>query len=447
MFADTTHHCADGERVTNFAQCITTQMHHYVTTNGRFAVHVVVMALLNLVPLWVYRLLNAIMFGLLWLLATRFSAPQRRTNTVCAVAWLLLFVALPQPGLVLLTLVSYAVNYLWVGVAVLALLLWLQRSPHSRWLIVYALFVGTLQESFSLPLCAGLVVAAICRRVPIAVVAAFIVGTAVEVFAPGNMAHAAQGGGFSIAAVAAKLSALGHDLCFSLITYATIAALIWLAVRRRACIAFVKDNVLLVVSIYAALALAALTFTSPRQLTAPTLFTIVLLLKRVPSRRWLTAVSVAAVVAVMAPMAVYKYQIYERYQTVLQSVSSGARIAQPQGRTVCTLNNSITRAFIPDPLCNRGLVAVGDKYTKTGLRRLYNDSLTTILPARTADIVAATHSASAVTADSIVTAPFGPFEVMAIPRAKYAAVKSPKGVPYEQFAQCDIIYRIVAAHK
>lgn len=381
MFADTTHHCGDGVRVTSLWQCFTTQCHHYVTTNGRFAVHVVVMALLNLVPLWVFRVLNALMFGALWYLATRFVPAERRTNTLYAVTWMLLLVALPQPGVVLLTLVSYAVNYLWVAVAVLALLLFMQRKPDSRWLIVYAFVVGTLQESFSLPLCAGLVVATIMRRAPLAATYSFIVGTAVEVFAPGNMAHAAQGGGFSLAAITAKLTALGEDLLFSPISYALIAGVIWYVCRRKECSTFIKENIIFVVGIVAALALAALTFTSPRQLTAPTLFTIILLLKLIPSRRWLTVGATVATFAVIIAMGIYKYQIHERYNSLLDNVAANKSYAYPTGLPVCTANNAVTRAFIPDPLCNRALVTVGDKYTKRGLQRLRNKaSLCNLLP-------------------------------------------------------------------
>lgn len=381
MFADTTHHCGDGVRVTSLSQCFSTQCHHYLTTNGRFMVHVVVMAMLNLVPLWVYRVLNALMFGMLWLLTCRLVDADKRTNTLYAVAWLLLFVALPQPGLVLLTLVSYSVNYLWVGVAALALLLALKRKPKNPWLLVYAFFVGSLQESFSLPLCAGLFVGALMKRVPWPVTCAFIMGTLAEVLAPGNMAHAAQGGGFTLNAISAKIAALGSDLCMSIITPALVAAVIWLIARPRKSVAFFKENIVLTIAIVAALGLATLTFTSPRQLTAPSLFTIVLLLKLLPSKKWLTVGSSVLVVAVLAVMGVYKYKIYNRYQTFVESVSRNDVCAYPQGEAPYEGNAPFARAFIPDPLCNRGLVAVGDKYTKNGLQRLRNGGkLNTILP-------------------------------------------------------------------
>jgi hypothetical protein len=381
MFTDTTHHNGDGVRVTTLAQCFTTQCHHYFTTNGRFAVHVVVMAMLNLVPLWAYRLLNAVMFGLLWLLACRFTAPAKRSNTTYAVAWLLLLAAMPQPGLVMLTLVSYSVNYLWTGVAVLALLLALRRGKKSWWLAAYALFVGSLQESYSLPLCAALVVCSLCRRTPWRITIAFIIGTAIEVFAPGNLSHAAQGGGFTAAAIEAKLSALGKDLSHSIITPAVIATAMWAIVRRRQCLKFCNDNLLLVTATAAALALACATFTSPRQLTAPTLFVIIMLLQRVSNIKSLTYASTALVAVTIAVMGYYKAQIHHRCQTLLQSVSVGKTYAYPLGEATVTGNSWFARAYIPDPLCNRGLVTVGDKYTKQGLSRLRGGAkLTTILP-------------------------------------------------------------------
>jgi hypothetical protein len=445
MFADTTHHCGDGEQVTSLAQCFTTQAHHYVTTNGRFAVHVVVMALLNLLPLWMFRALNALMFGAMCYLATRFVAAERRTNTLYAVAWLLLFVALPQPGVVLLTLVAYAVNYLWVGVAVLSFLLWLRRNPDSSWLIVYAFFVGTLQESYSLPLCAGLFVAMLCRRVPIAVTCAFIAGTAVEVFAPGNMSHASQGGGFALSAIANKASALGTDLLASVITYAALAAVVWFFARRKQCISFFNQHLIFAVSIVAALGLAVLTFTSPRQLTAPSLFTIILLLQFVPTRRWLTVAATAVVAAVTVAMGVCKYQIHVRYQSFVHSVAAGLPFGFPQGEPVCTQNNVITRSFIPDPLCNRALVTVGDKYTKLGLQRLRaTKPLVTILPYAPEYISAHVQSQVYRCGDTVNVSAcrLGAFSAAAIPKQIYHTHKITPRTSYEMISHGDTVYAI-----
>jgi hypothetical protein len=266
-------------------------------------------------------------------------------------------------------------------VAALALLLALKRKPENPWLLVYAFFVGSLQESFSLPLCAGLFVGALMKRVPWPVTCAFIMGTLAEVLAPGNMAHAAQGGGFTLNAISAKITALDSDLCMSIITPALVAAVIWLIARPRKSVAFFKENIVLTTAIVAALGLAMLTFTSPRQLTAPSLFTIVLLLKLLPSKKWLTVGSSVLVVAVLVVMGVYKYKIYNRYQTFADSVSRNDVCAYPQGEAPYEGNAPFARAFIPDPLCNRGLVAVGDKYTKNGLQRLRNgEKLNTILP-------------------------------------------------------------------
>ncbi len=444
MFADTTHHSGDGVRVTSLAQCFSTQCHHYVTTNGRFLVHVLVMALLNLVPISLYRLLNAFMFGVLWLLTCRLVAPSKRSFSLYAVAWFLLLVAIPQPGLVLLTLVSYSVNYMWVGVAVVAFLLALQRKVSSKWFILYAAFVGSLQESFSLPLCAALFLGAILKRVPIPVVCAFIVGTAVEVFAPGNMAHAAQGGGFSLAALSHKLTALGADLCYSIIAPAALAALVWLCLQRKKAILFLNENIILVTAIIAALLLAMLTFTSPRQLTAPTLFTIILLLKLLPDNKYLATASVVATVAVMTIMGIYKYQIKSRYDSLIDCVRSGYTVVFPKGETPCSANNTFTRAFIPDPLCNRGLVAIGDKYTKQGLSRLRGEkSIKTILPYSPQHIAnLSTNCHITDCGDSLVvtTSSVAPFAVAAVPNAIYSSMKIHNLSAFECFKLRDSVY-------
>jgi hypothetical protein len=216
--------------------------------------------------------------------------------------------------------------------------------------------------------------------------------------------------------------------------------------RRNVCIAFFKQHLELSVSIVAALLLATLTFTSPRQLTAPTLFTIILLLQLVPSRSWLTASAVAALAVVMTTMGTYKYQIYMRYQSLIDCLQKNYAYAYPQGEPPCTENNALTRAFLPDPLCNRDLVSVGDKYTKRGLQRLRNgESLTSILPYTPKYIAAHTLHQPIDTMSCIVpTSRVGAFDVVAIPMPIYRTHKIAPRVPYEVITHADTAYLVLA---
>ena len=388
MFADTVHHGGDGTRVTTLGQCIDTQAHHYVTTNGRFAVHVTVMALLNLVPLWVFRALNAVMFGLLWLLTVRIVTPagQRPGNTVCAVAWLLLWLCLPQPGLVLLTLAAYAVNYLWVTVAVAAFMLALKRGL-TPWMLCPAAFaVGTLHEGFSLPLCAAMLVATVLTRRNIPVFVCLVAGTAVCVFAPGNMAHAAQGGGLCAAALLNKLSALGFDMLISPAVWLGATATGWGIWRHGR--KFFADNYFLLTATGTALLLACVTFTSPRQLTFPFWCIALLALRTMPVRGRLALTAAAACAAMLAvgTITALKYPVYQRYSDFMTSARSTDSIVFPHSVTEVTAPHIpvvVQRALAPDPLQNIGLVTIGDKYTRNGLERLRpgHEPVKALLPA------------------------------------------------------------------
>lgn len=400
MFADTVHHGGGGQRVTTFGQCLTTQCSHWCTTNGRFAVHVAVMAMLNLVPLWLYRTVNCIVFALLWLATVRLAAPrgQKPCGALCAAAWLLLLTCLPQPGLLGLTLAAYAINYVWVLCAAAWWLVALrQRAMHwPLWFYAATFALGTLHEGFSLPLCAAMLAAALRQRRLWPLLLALAGGTAVCVFAPGNMHHAAQGGGLAVAAIMHKLRALGFDLCVSPATYLFLAALTAAVIKKRAATLFcpAKDfpenrlDFLYTASVAAAVALAALTFTAPRQLTFAFWCAIMLFLgqcRGLLSRQNRTAAAscTAAAVSFVTLLCVLKYPVYDRYRQTLQSARTQTTVypAHVTSLPAPSMPAWLCRAMAPDPALNLGLVSIGDRYTKEGWGRLYGHSIDAVLPA------------------------------------------------------------------
>ena len=420
MFADSAHHSADGPRVTSVRQCFTTQASHYCTTNGRFLVHVVVMLVLNFLPLWAFRILNALMFCLLWLLAVRLVNPDaRRLTATRALTLMAMFCLFPPPGMVLPTLVAYAVNYLWVSVACLGLVLAIRRRVSPSVLLPVAFTVGTLHEGWSLPMCAALLVALLQRRIRWPLFLAFVAGTAVVVFAPGNFSHAGQGGGFALAAIARKASALGTDLLRTAIFPAAVAALVWGAVRPRSCRAFMAAHLPALAAIATAVAFAMLTFTSPRQLTCPIIITLLLVLKAIQplltpgACKWAIFGAIAVTAAFMTLTGAAKWHVKARYDSLLASVNSGRPVASASYAMPAWIpadNSAFWRAVAPDPLSNRGLAAVGDRYTRQGLSRLrrYRNpdapKLRTILPYAPARIVATRTAA--------------PFHVFAFPKGR-----------------------------
>lgn len=472
MFADSAHHSADGPRVTSLAQCISTQCSHYFTTNGRFLVHVAVMALLNLVPLWLFRLLNSLVFASLWLLTLRMAAPgasSRPSRPMAALSLLMLLAALPQPALLLFSLVAYAVNYLWVALAVTAFILALRRRQHAWWIYPLALITGSLQESFALPLCAGLFLASCLRRVNPWITLAFIIGTAIEVFAPGNMAHAGQSGGFTLSAVLTRMAALGRDCFLTVVPYSIIAFILFSFFRPRRARAFFfenTENFVLSVAVVASLCLACLTFTSLRQLTCPSLFLIFLVLKAVSPRlsgsvgRLTFIASVALTALFLALLAVFRFHIHQKWHSLLLRAEKPVALAYPDDDISMSAPLDLGGSFIwaavaPDPLASRGLVGPGDRYTKKGLSRLrrcsYPDApeLTALLPYSPRLIIASATRSHVISADSasvnVSSSPIGLYSVISLPDSVWRSLGSPlPSVPFESFSSGSCIYLVVS---
>ena len=130
MFADSALHKGDGDMITNLRDCITTQANHYFSTNGRFLVHTATHYFLAVAGMAKYNVANAIMFGLLFLLTVKFIIPQRQQRGwyVYVLSLFLLLTCVPAPGAVMLSLVAFAVNYMWTAVAYLTFLLMLKKS-------------------------------------------------------------------------------------------------------------------------------------------------------------------------------------------------------------------------------------------------------------------------------------------------------------------------------
>lgn len=472
MFADSAHHKADGDRVTTLSQCFTTQCSHYLTTNGRFLVHVTVMALLNLVPLWLFRLLNALVFASLWLLSLRIARPSVSSppsRPLAALTLLLLLTALPQPALLLFSLVSYAVNYLWVGLAITAFILTLRRQRAAWWIYPLAFLVGSLQESFSLPVCAGLFLASCMRRVNPWITLAFILGTAVEVFAPGNMAHAGQSGGFTLQAVVTRMSALGSDIFLTFVPYSLLAFIVFAAIRPHRARAFFfenTENFVLSVAVLTSLCLACLTFTSLRQLTCPSLFLIFLVLKAVAPRlsgvteKYVFVCSLALTAAFIVLLSVFRFHIRQKWDSLLRMAEKNVSVAYPADSLSMTSPLDLHGSFVwatvaPDPLASRGLVAPADRYTKKGLSRLRHCSdssapeLTTILPYSPRQISAASATSRILAEDSVSvtvsTYPIGLYTVSVLPDSLYSGFRSPHpSVPFETFRLGHNVYFLVS---
>lgn len=231
------------------ADAVRSQCFAYFDDNGRFLLHVVIQCLAALPTVVPFFLLSTVAFVLLIEGVCRLAASGRALSTterLTALFFLLLFNA--HPGSTWFNNIAFTVNYLWPGTAVVWFVLLLRRAMrHHRppspvagtLLFLFALICGSLQESFTLGVAAGLLVAVpgpVRRTTPSVRLLAvgFLVGAAILFFAPANFSRVREtNSGFVPLLSAVKyygfwLSAIGLPL------------LVW--ANRRFCPDTLRDN-------------------------------------------------------------------------------------------------------------------------------------------------------------------------------------------------------------
>lgn len=400
MFADSSLHKGDGEMITNLYDCITTQANHYLSTNGRFLVHVATHFFTSIAGMAIFNVVNAIMFGLLMLLFVRFITSQQSKRNWYAylLALFMLWVCVPAPGTVMLSLVAFAMNYMWTAVAYLAFLLLLKKSSNSNktfkrdWAYylmggVGALVVGSLQESYGLPISAALFFMAVfnlkkIKSLTMTMIISFFVGCAICVFAPGNWCHAAQGGGFTVDSILRKSETLLGELSVSAIALLALLLLIFAVFNRKKTIRLIRENAFFLIAILVSLILAMLTFTSVRQLFCPTIFSLIVIGRIVMSWEQNAIFrSVSAVVMTCSLCVVFvggyllRKNTYEIHSKVLEQLGGKSKLIIVDA-TNANYNNEnalirlLSERYAPDPLANETLHLLFDGYTKCGLSRI-----------------------------------------------------------------------------
>lgn len=400
MFADSALHKGDGDMITNLRDCITTQANHYFSTNGRFLVHTVTHFFLAVAGMTKYNIANAIMFGLLFLLTVKFIIPQRQQRGwyVYVLSLFLLLTCVPAPGAVMLSLVAFAVNYMWTAVAYLAFLLMLKKATTKTttfkqstglyiWSCIGAIVVGSLQESYALPMSATLFIMAMFNLKKInsftwTLIGGFFAGCGICVFAPGNWCHAAQGGGFTFDSIMRKSEALFEAVSVSAIALLALLLLIFAVVNRKKMKQIVAENAFFLIAIVVSLLLAVFTFTSERQLFCPSIFSIIVLGRIIMNWKQpkiFKAVSMTVMIGVLMSIFVGGYILrkntYEIHSKVLEQLGGSSKVIFANATNANYNSDSkivrlMADMYAPDPLANKKLHLLFDGYTKRGLSRI-----------------------------------------------------------------------------
>ncbi len=400
MFADSSLHKGDGKMIADVGDCFSTQAKHYLSTNGRFLVHVVTHIFTAIASVEFFRGASTLMFGLLWLLVVGFITPRREAKGwyVCLLALFMLWVCVPAPGTVMLSLVAFAVNYMWTAVAYLGFLLLLKKASTSDktfkrdWGCYLfggfgALVVGSLQESYGLPISAALFFMALfnlkkVNALSLTMILGFFAGCGICVFAPGNWCHAAQGGGFAIDSILRKCEALSHELVLSAMALLLIVLAVEFLLSRKDAVRIVRDNMFFLIAILVSLLLGVFTFTSSRQLFCPSVFSIIVIGRIV--MRWKRKIGFRAVSAVVMCCVLTlifvggyvlrknTYMIHDKIMAQLGGKSAliVADATNANHNIDCGVARLFAGRYAPDPLANETLHLLFDGYTKRGLSRI-----------------------------------------------------------------------------
>lgn len=373
----------------------------------------------------------------------------------------------------MLSLTAFAVNYLWTAAAsVWFLLLWEDDARRSRGAeaacMAAAFIIGSLQESFSLPLCAGMGLYLLMSRKQsigskLRLGIAYALGTLLTVCAPGNFARVGAGGGFS--SIAAKSTALFGELIWSPVSVLLFIIVIWLILNRRGCTDWCRSRIVLLTAIVASVGLAVLTFTAVRQLFAPSLFSALLLGDLFLRCRWRRIIlgKVAATIFGVAGLALIVGAYFVRERSVramshaIEMVRNGHGVVW--GDASANLYNLspawrlLLGRYDADPFAGTDLKFIADGYTKRGLSRRYSPtgsakSISCVLPAPPHAVIAAA-SRALKRNDTILPASIDSrWATFSLPTSRgRVRIRSARGARpgFERFLSADSTYYIVPA--
>lgn len=207
-FAWQTDSTAPVETIDGLGDLLRSQWTHYLTTNGRFVAHLLAQTFLVFVPPVVLQVADTLLFVLLIHLCVEWNNKRETINNkreekllVAVVATFLLFVVFQGFGTTMVWGLG-AFNYLWPLMAVMALLLLLQRRDVKPVpLALLALVAGWSHEALSLPVSVAFAVWMIANRKragmgwqgPFPYMLLFMAGTALCLLSPGVVARAGDG--------------------------------------------------------------------------------------------------------------------------------------------------------------------------------------------------------------------------------------------------------------
>ena len=333
VMPDGSRHILHEQAVASWGDALRSQAVAYKDYNGRFLVHAVVQWFSATKGDTFIAVANTLMWALMMACFVLLSFGKKRLNVdglviAFAVVWLLM----PNAMKMYLGSISGTVNYLWASAGNLLVLLLYdrhQRQDKSAVAAVVAallaLLVGSLQESFSIGIAAGLIVHALLNRKRLsraawAIVVCYAIGTAICVLAPASFMRA---------------NFMGQGLrwyVFIDLLKVPVCALTLLAVivlgmtRRQVVIDVFRANTVILTAIVVNLLFAFfIAYTGAWQLTCTSLLTAILLLQmfsravtRCLPRTLLSIAAACCTIAIYAVQQNYRHRMWDIEQAMFQ---------------------------------------------------------------------------------------------------------------------------------
>lgn len=286
----------NGLYVSSFYDAVKSQLHAYMTHNGRFIVHTLTSYFCGVLGMQIFTILNSFIFSFLFVGIVRLSRQYigyQKWDKYLII--FMLFILMPYPGQIFWGSIAMSINYLWTSCAIVYyIILYENIKKHevkynvfeNIILFIGAILIGSLQESFTIGL-SGALFLYYCfhlkkfRGTVAYLVTGFWIGTAIVVLAPGNFVRLEEVNNASN--VSMLISSLSN---FARIFVDTKLLIIWLILYSVLLIKdksrfydFYKDNFIYIWSIILNASVVLISYSGERQLTCIELFSLILIVK------------------------------------------------------------------------------------------------------------------------------------------------------------------------
>lgn len=327
--------------VNSLGDALRSQVNAYQQYNGRFLVHTVVQWFSGTKGDTFIAVANTLMWALMMVCFVLLSFGKKRLDVAnLVIAFGVIWLLMPNALKMYLGSISGTTNYLWASAGNLLVLLLYDRIQRRDTPValasgivaaLLALIVGSLQESFSIGIAAGLLVHALIHRGRVprmawAIAIGYAIGAAFCIFAPASFVRA------GIMGQGLRWYALIDLMKVPVVALTLLAFIVAALTRRNLVTRILKDNIVIITAIVVNLLFAIIiAYTGAWQLTCISLLSAILLLQlfsHAITHRW-TKIALACMVA-CCTIAIYSVQYGYRHRMwdLEQAMFNEARTSQ-----------------------------------------------------------------------------------------------------------------------